>query len=169
MSTDLLNLTGAGFSLPEIAGGTGRIAQIVTSRRTAESTANRIEAIGREDARLRSMQAARLAGAQRASFAARGVQGVSADAIARETTTLEQLDVGRTLAQADMMAKEVRRRGLASALEATLGIAQDYALYGNALKQREQLEATKKATILRASPSVRPGRASIYDDPRNIA
>jgi len=157
MSADTAKLADLSFTLPEIVGGTGRIAQIVTARQTAKSTAGRIETVAAEDARLRKMQAARLLGQQRASFAARGVEGGSAGAISRETLALETLDVGRTLQQGVMLANEVRRRGLASALESTLGIAQDYALYGNALRQREELEKQRRATIVPPAPKVKLG------------
>ena len=79
------------------------------------------------------------------------------DGILPEMSLLETLDVGRTLQQGVMLANEVRRRGLASALESTLGIAQDYALYGNALRQREELEKQRRATIVPPAPKVKLG------------
>lgn len=144
------------FSLPELAGGAGRIAQIVSARRSADISANRAEGLASEEARLRAIQAAKLAGAQRASFAARGVSGPSQGAITRETATLEGLDVGRTVQRASLFAAEVRRRGLATALSATLGIAQDAALFGNAIDERRERDALRRTTILKPHPEVNP-------------
>lgn len=149
-----MSLDDVKFSLPEMAGLTGRVTQIVSARKTAEASAQRQEAIASEDARLRRMQAARLLGAQRASFAARGVEGGSAGAIQRETVQLEALDVGRILTRSSLLAQELRNRGLAQGIASTLGIPQDAAFFGAQLRQREELEQRKKSTLLPSTPTV---------------
>jgi hypothetical protein len=127
------------FNAPELASGTGRIAQMISARRTANKTAGRIEGAAGEEARLRAIQGARLLGAQRASFAGRGVEGGSAATIAGETAGFEALDAGRIISNAQITANEVRKNGLASALAASLGLVRTAEIRREADEQNDNL------------------------------
>jgi len=143
------------FNAPELASGTGRIAQIILSRRSAKKTAGRIEGIAGEEARLRAIQGARLLGTQRASFASRGVSGGSAATIQGETAGFESLDAGRIIANAQISANEVRQRGLASALAASLGLYRAAEHRRDVDVAKDELSTLKRVTLLRPDPIVR--------------
>lgn len=154
MSLTDVKLPDAVLAAPELLSVSGRIANIVGATTAANATAARIRQVGAEDARLRGIQAGRLQGRVRASFAARGVSGGSQGALERETATLESNDVERTIFAAEAQADEVRRRGLSSALGSTLGIASDALKFDQARDQQKTLDALKRATVLKPGPEV---------------
>ena len=103
----------------------GRGAQIRSLLDSTDAGAARMRDIGRQEAALRARSASVLEGKQIASFTARGVRGVSADALMDESRGLEGIDIARTQFLYETTASETQARGRSAAMGVLLGIPGD--------------------------------------------
>ncbi len=110
--------------LPSAGTGISRLVAGIATQRTAEKSAERLEEIGEQDARLRGIQAAELLGNLQASFGARGIAGGTADELEIKAARLEGIDIARARFRFTSLADQVRARGdaaLFGSIAGTLG------------------------------------------------
>lgn len=111
--------------LPMIASGGLRLGAGIAQNRVAQESADRLRAIGQQDARLRAIQARRLLGDIEASGGARGVTGQTQDQLEISAARLEGIDVARARFRFDSLAHQVEERGRAALFGSIVGLAQD--------------------------------------------
>lgn len=111
--------------LPSGATGITRLVAGAAAQRTADKSADRLEEIGDQDARLRGIQAAELLGNLQASFGARGIAGGTADELEIKAARLEGIDIARTRFRFTSLAEQVRARGDAALVGSIVGTLSD--------------------------------------------
>ncbi len=111
--------------LPSAATGISRLVAGRATQKTADKSADRLEQIGAEDARLRGIQAAELLGNLQASFGARGIAGGTADELEIKAARLEGIDIARARFRFTSLAAQVRARGDAALSGAIVGSLAD--------------------------------------------
>ena len=157
--------------LPSSTRAVSQIASGVASRNLADASAARLEAIGAQEGRLRSIQAARLLGTIQASFGGRGVaggEGTAAD-IEREAAIHEETDVKRAEFRFTSLADQVRRGGEARLSQGLIGGISSFLDVGRGLGLEARIKALEKQgkalkttlgvpTILNPNPKTLLGR-----------
>lgn len=139
--------------LPSSTRAVSQIASGVAGRNVAQASARRLEQIGRQEAQLRRIQAARLLGQVQASFGARGVAGgdVTSSDIEREAAYLEAVDVARAEFRFTSLADQVRRAGQGEFARGIVGGVSGFFDLMRAAKRESQIgELTDVAKEIKA-------------------
>lgn len=125
-------LTSAGTGIARVGAG-------IAAQRTAEESAERLEQIGAEDARLRGIQAARLLGNLQASFGPRGVVGGTGDELEIQAARLEGMDIARARFRFTSLAAQVRARGDAALIGSITGSLGDLSSGFSEISRQSQI------------------------------